>query len=141
MLRCLVGRLRKANQKIASLAYVSVYGCVAQYLVDTATETETGDLILAKKLSQVEMSQTLGASREMISQALKAFESQSFLQKMESGKFRVNTNIIKDRPEWMPGVVLNLSRGSHSQQGHGCVVGTVRPIRSNSANWEQIKRG
>jgi CRP-like cAMP-binding protein len=114
MLRCLVGRLRKANQKIASLAYVSVYGRVAQYLVDTATESETGDLILAKKLSQVEMSQTIGASREMISQALKAFENQAFLQKMESGKFRVNTNILKDRPDLMPGVVLNLSRSSRS---------------------------
>jgi CRP-like cAMP-binding protein len=114
MLRCLVGRLRNANQKIASLAYVSVYGRVAQYLVDNATESETGDLILAKKLSQVEMSQTIGASREMISQALKTFESQSFLQKMESGKFRVNTHILKDRPDLMPGVVLNLNRGNRS---------------------------
>jgi CRP-like cAMP-binding protein len=116
LLRCLVGRLRKANQKIASLAYVSVYGRVAQYLVDSATESETGDLILANKLSQVEMSQTLGASREMISQALKAFESRSFLQKMESGKFRVNTNILKDRPDLMPGVVLTLSRSSRSAE-------------------------
>jgi CRP-like cAMP-binding protein len=116
LLRCLVGRLRKANQKIASLAYVSVYGRVAQYLVDSATESETGDLILANKLSQVEMSQTLGASREMISQALKAFESRSFLQKMESGKFRVNTNILKDRPDLMPGVVLTLSRSNRSAE-------------------------
>jgi CRP-like cAMP-binding protein len=112
MLQSLVGRLRKANEKIASLAYVSVYGRVAQYLVDTATESESGDLLLAKKLSQVEMSQTLGASREMISQALKAFESKSFLQRTMSGQFKVNPIALKDRPDLLPGVVLDLSRRS-----------------------------
>ena len=110
LLQSLVARLRRANEKIASLAYVSVYGRVAQYLVDTATESASGDLLLEKKLSQVEMSQTLGASREMISQALKAFESKSFLQKMGSGQFRVNPIVLKDRPDLLPGVTLNLSR-------------------------------
>ena len=114
LLQSLVGRLRRANEKIASLAYVSVYGRVAQYLVDTATESESGDLLLAKKLSQVEMSQTLGASREMISQALRAFESKSFLQKMGSGQFRVNPIVLKDRPDLLPGVTLNLSRCNRS---------------------------
>ena len=110
LLKSLVGRLRKANLKIASLAYVSVYGRVAQYLVDTATESASGDLLLARKLSQVEMSQTLGASREMISQALKAFESKSFLQRLGSGQFRVNPIVLKDRPDLLPGVNLDLSR-------------------------------
>lgn len=114
LLQRLVGRLRRANERIASLAYVSVYGRVAQYLVDTATESETGDLLLARKLSQVEMSQTLGASREMISQALKAFESKSFLQKLGAGKFRVNPIVLKDRPDLLPGVTLNLSRCNRS---------------------------
>jgi CRP-like cAMP-binding protein len=106
----LVGRLRNANLKIASLAYVSVYGRVAQYLVDMATPSESGDLLLVKKLSQVEMSQTLGASREMISQALKAFESQSFLQKMDGGQLKVNPVILKDRPDLLPGVTLDLTK-------------------------------
>jgi CRP-like cAMP-binding protein len=110
VLTSLVGRLRNANQKIASLAYVSVYGRVAQYLVDIATESPSGELLLAKKLSQVEMSQTLGASREMISQALKAFESQAFLEKTVSGQFKVNPIILKDRPDLLPGVTLNLNR-------------------------------
>jgi CRP-like cAMP-binding protein len=115
LLQSLVGRLRRANEKIASLAYVSVYGRVAQYLVDTATESASGDLLLEKKLSQVEMSQTLGASREMISQALKAFESKSFLQKTGSGHFMVNPIVLKDRPDLLPGVTLNLSRCNRSE--------------------------
>lgn len=118
LLTSLVGRLRRANQKIASLAYVSVYGRVAQYLVDTATQTPTGDLLLAKKLSQVEMSQTLGASREMISQALKTFESQSFLQRTVSGQLRVNPIVLKDRPDLLPGVTLDLSRCGHQAASH-----------------------
>ena len=114
LLQSLVGRLRRANEKIASLAYVSVYGRVAQYLVDTATQTEAGDLLLAKKLSVVAMSQTLGASREMISQALKAFEDKSFLKKMGTGQFSVNPFVLKDRPDLLPGVTLNLSRYSRT---------------------------
>jgi CRP-like cAMP-binding protein len=124
LLQNLVGRLRRANEKIASLAYVSVYGRVAQYLVDTATETEAGDLLLAKKLSQVEMSQTLGASREMISQALKAFESKSFLQKTGSGHFKVNPFILKDRPDLLPGVNLDLSRHIRSTSTGSRATGT-----------------
>jgi CRP-like cAMP-binding protein len=114
LLRTLVGRLRKANQKIASLAHVSVYGRVAQYLVDTAIQSETGELLLANKLSRVEMSQSLGASREMISQALKTFENQAFLQKLEDGHFRVNPIIFKDRPDLLPGVTLNLRECARS---------------------------
>lgn len=118
IMRSLVGRLRNANQKIASLAYVSVFGRVAQYLLDSATESEAGELLVRRKLSQVEMGKTLGASREMISQAMKTFESQLFIEKLEGGKIRVNPNVLQRRPDLIPGVVLNLHQcnRSYSQQ-------------------------
>ena len=52
----LVDRLRRANQKIASLAFVSVYGRVARALLESAEQDETGQLIISKKISHAAMS-------------------------------------------------------------------------------------
>lgn len=119
ILRSLVGRLRNANQKMASLAYVSVFGRVAQYLIDSATESETGDLLVRRKLSQAEMSKTLGASREMISQAMKTFESQLFIEKLGDGKIRVNSVVLQNRPDLVPGLALNLHQCNRSYGAQG----------------------
>lgn len=85
VMRGLVGRLRKANQKIASLALFSVFGRVARYLLEIAEETESGQLCVKKKISHAAIAREVGASREMVSKALKEFEAQTFITKLDNG--------------------------------------------------------
>jgi CRP-like cAMP-binding protein len=93
----LVDRLRRANQKIASLAFVSVYGRVARALLESAEQDETGQLIISKKISHAAMSREIGASREMVSKALKEFEKQSFIRRLEDGTLRIVERRSMDR--------------------------------------------
>lgn len=90
VMRGLVKRLRQANQKIASLALISVYGRVARHLIEIADVKEDGDLIIAKKISSVALARELGASREMVSKALKDFEKQKFIEKLENGHLLIH---------------------------------------------------
>lgn len=86
----LVDRLRRANQKIASLAFVSVYGRVARALLDSAEVDASGQLIITKKISHAALSREVGASREMVSKALKEFEKQSFIHTLADGTMCIN---------------------------------------------------
>jgi CRP-like cAMP-binding protein len=83
-------RLRKANQKIASLALVSVNGRVANTLLSQAELSPEGHLIVARKISHSALANEVGASREMVSKALKSFENQAFIQKMDNGHLKIN---------------------------------------------------
>jgi CRP-like cAMP-binding protein len=93
----LVDRLRRANQKIASLAFVSVYGRVARLLLDSAEIDGSGQLIVSKKVSHAALSREIGASREMVSKALKEFEKQSFIRKLEDGTLCITERRTMDR--------------------------------------------
>ena len=82
----LVSRLRKANQKIADLALVSVYGRVARCLMDAAVPTAPGaSTSIVQKFSNISLAKEIGASREMVSKALKDFEKQGFIRKLDDG--------------------------------------------------------
>jgi len=82
----LVSRLRRANQKIADLALVSVYGHVARCLIDMAHPVAPGSSsAIIKKFSNINLAKEIGASREMVSKALKEFEKQGFIQRLEDG--------------------------------------------------------
>ncbi len=85
VMRGLVKRLRKANGKIASLALLSVYSRVARHLLELAEDDGVGTQIVKKKLSHASIAREVGASREMVSKALKEFEAQSFITKTEQG--------------------------------------------------------
>jgi CRP/FNR family transcriptional regulator, cyclic AMP receptor protein len=85
----LVGRLRNANQKIASMALVSVSGRVAHYLMELGEPDPEGGLIIKKKLSHVGIARQIGASREMVGRTLKEFEEQGFYQKLDNGMLRI----------------------------------------------------
>lgn len=93
----LVDRLRRANQKIASLAFVSVYGRVARALLDSAQVDESGRLIVSQKISHAALSREIGASREMVSKALKEFEKQSFIHKLVDGTLCITERRTIDR--------------------------------------------
>lgn len=74
----LVVRLRKANQKIASLALSSVPSRVLGYLYASA-ESRQGDWLTVKKLSNTAISRQVGASREMVSKAIKEYRAQGLI--------------------------------------------------------------
>lgn len=98
VMRGLVTRLRKANQKIASLALVSVFGRVARYVMEMAEPSDGGSLIVKKKISHAAIAREVGASREMVSKALKEFESQGFIRKLDSGMLAITERRSKPRP-------------------------------------------
>jgi CRP-like cAMP-binding protein len=97
VMRGLVMRLRKANQKIASLALFSVFGRVARYLLDMAEDGEAGQLIVRKKISHAAIAREVGASREMVSKALKEFEVQGFIRKLDDGTLGITERRAKAR--------------------------------------------
>jgi CRP-like cAMP-binding protein len=86
----LASRLRKANQKIASLALLGVNARVAQSLLDSAVPSDEGHLVVARKISHSALAKEVGASREMVSKAFKAFENQEFIQKLDNGHLKIN---------------------------------------------------
>jgi CRP-like cAMP-binding protein len=97
VMRGLVMRLRKANQKIASLALLSVFGRVARYLLDMVEDVEADRLIVKQKISHAAIAREVGASREMVSKALKEFEAQGFIRKLEDGTLEITERRNKAR--------------------------------------------
>jgi CRP-like cAMP-binding protein len=86
----LVDRLRKANQKIASLALVSVYGRVGRYLLEKAEKNQSGKLQIRHKLSHSALAKEVGASREMVSKAMQDFKKQAFIDVLDDGTVILN---------------------------------------------------
>lgn len=68
ILKSVVGRLREADRKIASLALMDVHGRVARLLMDLAREV---DGVWVVDTGSEEMARMVGASREMVSRVLK----------------------------------------------------------------------
>lgn len=63
-------RVRALTENIRSLALLDVYGRVARLLLEMATEQD-GRLVVAEKLTQQDIAERVGASREMISRIFK----------------------------------------------------------------------
>ena len=89
VMRGLVQRLRSADQKIASLALMGVYGRVANVLLDAAEPNEDGALLIREKISRLDLAKMVGASREMVSRVMKDFEEQGFVTTLKEGGMRV----------------------------------------------------
>jgi CRP-like cAMP-binding protein len=89
IMRGLVQRLRHADRKIGSLALMTVYGRVANALLDAARAAPAGDMIIRDKLSRQDIAKMVGASREMVSRVMKDFEEQGFVTPLEAGCMHV----------------------------------------------------
>ncbi len=85
VMRGLVQRLRKADQKIESLALLDVYGRVARALIECAREEKGGVLVVRDKVSRQDIAKMIGASREMVSRVMKDIEDRGFIKTMEDG--------------------------------------------------------
>ena len=70
VMQILAQRVREADRKIGTLALMDVYGRVASTLLELAVHTN-GKLVVSEKLSQQELANMVGASREMVNRILK----------------------------------------------------------------------
>jgi CRP/FNR family transcriptional regulator len=83
MLRALARRLRRANDVVADLVFTDVPGRVAKNLLDLADrfgEQERHGLHVHHDLTQEELAQLVGASRETVNKALADFAARGWLQ-------------------------------------------------------------
>lgn len=65
LISMLIGRVRALTRTVGNLALLDVYGRVARLLLDLAVE-EDGRLVVPGRLSNVDISKRVGASREMV---------------------------------------------------------------------------
>jgi CRP-like cAMP-binding protein len=81
----LVQRLRKADEKISSLALMDVYGRVAQTLMGFSEEAGEQRLVIRDKITRQDIAKMVGASREMVSRVMRDFEEQGFIKTNDDG--------------------------------------------------------
>ena len=83
MLQALARRLRRANDVLADLVFTDVPGRVAKNLLDLADrfgQQESDGLHVHHDLTQEELAQLVGASRETVNKALADFAARGWLQ-------------------------------------------------------------
>ncbi|MCI4440734.1 CRP-like cAMP-binding protein [Tibeticola sediminis] len=93
VMRALVQRLRRADQKIESLALLDVYGRVARVLLERATRTATGELVIREKVSRQDLAKMVGASREMVSRVMKDIEDRGLVEYAEDGSMLIHQHL------------------------------------------------
>jgi len=84
----LIRLARGLNENVKSLAMLDVYGRVARMLLDLAVKKD-GHLIIPEKLTQKEMANRVGASREMINRILRDLTIGGYI-KIESGRITIH---------------------------------------------------
>ena len=89
----LIRRARNLTRTIGNLALLDVYGRVARLLIDNASD-ESGQLIVTEKMSQHEIAQRIGASREMVSRILSDLREGGYLS-IDSGRIVIKQNLPK----------------------------------------------
>ncbi|MGB3070882.1 MAG: Crp/Fnr family transcriptional regulator [Ottowia sp.] len=95
VMRGLVQRLRQADRKIESLALMDVYGRVARSLLEAASETNEGEMVIRDRVSRQDIAKMVGASREMVSRVMKDLEERGFIKTQENGLILVQERLIK----------------------------------------------
>ena len=78
VMRILAQRVREADRKIGTLALMDVYGRVASTLLELSVYNN-GKLMVGEKLSQQDLANMVGASREMVNRILKDLSERGFI--------------------------------------------------------------
>jgi CRP/FNR family cyclic AMP-dependent transcriptional regulator len=79
VMRVLAQRVRDADRKIGTLAMMDVYGRVASTLLELAVNDKDGKLMVTEKLSQQDLANMVGASREMVNRILRDLSERGFI--------------------------------------------------------------
>lgn len=80
VIRDLIKRLRQADQKIESLASLDVYNRVLKTLLSLSSVNDRGHWVVRQKLSQQELANLVGASREMVNRILKTLSESGVIE-------------------------------------------------------------
>ena len=88
----LAGRVRKLTADVKSLALQDVYGRVANVLMDLAEERGDGTLFIPDKLTQQDIADRVGASREMVARILKDLTIGEYIR-FEGRHIIINTRL------------------------------------------------
>lgn len=91
MLQGLSKRLRDANKNIESLALMDVYGRVARTLLQFAKPVDE-KLVITEKLTQKDIANMVGASREMVSRIFKDLTIGGYIT-VASGTITINEKL------------------------------------------------
>lgn len=83
----LIRLARGLNENVKNLAMLDVYGRVARMLLDLAVEQD-GHMVITGKLTQREMANRVGASREMINRILRDLTTGGYI-KVEVGRITI----------------------------------------------------
>ena len=89
----LMHRVRALTENVRNLALLDVYGRVARLLLELAT-AQDGRLVIAEKLTQKDIADRVGASREMISRIFKDLVAGGYVT-LDNKQITIN----KDLPE------------------------------------------
>jgi CRP/FNR family cyclic AMP-dependent transcriptional regulator len=79
IIRGLIKRLRVATENVRSLALLDVYGRVARLLLQLA-EPEGERLVVRERLTQQDIADRVGSSREMVSRILKDLKTGGYIR-------------------------------------------------------------
>jgi CRP/FNR family cyclic AMP-dependent transcriptional regulator len=71
LIYALIDRARIATDNVKNLALMDVYGRVARLLLSLAKEQPDGKLVVPEKMTQQDIADRVGASRDMISRIFK----------------------------------------------------------------------
>ena len=100
MLQALARRLRRANDVVADLVFTDVPGRVAKNLLDLAARfgvQERDGLHVHHDLTQEELAQLVGASRETVNKALADFAARGWLQISARSVLILDTERLRKR--------------------------------------------
>ncbi len=86
----LVKRVKALTDNVGNLALLDVYGRVATTLADHATE-QNGELV-TEKLSQQDIANMVGASREMVSRILKELRTGGYIA-VDGGQIQIRKKL------------------------------------------------
>ena len=93
VMRVLVQRLRHSVRNIESLALMDVYGRLARVLLENAQRDTNGSLVIHDKISRLDLSKMVGASREMVTRVMKDLEQRGFVTVQLDGSMVIKEHL------------------------------------------------
>ena len=93
LLRNLTQRIRQLTDNVKTLALQDVYGRIRKILMDLSEEKD-GETVIEEKLTQQDIANRIGSSREMVARILKDLATGGYIE-IEKKQFR----ILKKLPE------------------------------------------
>ena len=88
VIRALLEKLRKATRQIEELAFLDVYGRLARVLI----ENRNDDGVIEEKLTQQELADMVGSSRETVNRIFNELVTGGYISK-EKGRIRINKKL------------------------------------------------